>query len=100
MKDLECPYCGEWQEVDHDDGVGYEEEVAFQQTCRDCGKTYIYYTSIVYSYDPEKADCLNDGEHDFKPTHTFPKEYTKMRCSICQEERSMTQEEKEKFLAL
>lgn len=27
-KDVECPYCEEWNEICHDDGFGYEEGVA------------------------------------------------------------------------
>jgi hypothetical protein len=27
-EDVKCPYCGKYQEIDHDDGYG----------CEDCGK--------------------------------------------------------------
>ena len=30
MKDCECPYCGEDQEINHDDGYGYEENGVYE----------------------------------------------------------------------
>lgn len=96
--DLECPYCGADQEVNHDDGGGYEEGVTHQQECDECGKTYVFTTSISFSYWPEKADCLNDGgEHKWKPTMTAPKYFTKMRCTMCDEERTPTDEERTQY---
>jgi len=65
-EDVECPYCGEWQEIYHDDGQGYEEGKIHDQECDDCGKTFIFSTSISYYYDANKADCLNGGEHVWK----------------------------------
>lgn len=97
MKDIECPYCGEWLDIDHDDGYGYEEGEVFQQRCYHCDKTFTYTTGILFVYHPEQADCLNDGEHDYKPTTTVPKFFTKMRCSMCDEQREPTLEEREKF---
>ena len=97
MKDIECPYCEEWQEVDHDDGVGYEEDVAFQQECRDCNKTFIFYTSILYCYEAQKANCLNGKKHNFELTYTQPREYSRMRCSMCDEEREPTKQERVKY---
>lgn len=97
MKDIECPYCGEDQEINHDDGYGYEEGRTYQQVCRDCDKTFTYTTSISFYYDAEKADCLNGGGHDFKPTTTVPKFFTRMNCSMCDEERELTVEERGKF---
>lgn len=97
MKDVECPYCGKWQKINHDDGVGYEEDILFFQECRDCYKTFTYTALCVWSYDAQKADCLNEGEHCWKPTHTFPKEYTKMRCTMCDKERPLRKEEIEKY---
>jgi glutaredoxin len=31
--DIECPYCEKQQEIDHDDGYGYDEDQAHKQTC-------------------------------------------------------------------
>lgn len=93
MEDVKCPYCDADQEINHDDGYGYEEDEVHQQQCSECDKHFTFTTSISYYYDAQKADCLNDGEHDFNPTHTTPVEYTKMRCSMCDEERKPTESE-------
>lgn len=42
----------------------------------------------------EKADCLNGGDHDFRPTKTFPKEYTEMECAVCEARRDLTKVER------
>lgn len=97
MKDIECPYCGEYQEINHDDGYGYTENEAHQQQCHKCEKTFVYYTSIHFSYDGKQADCLNDGEHEYKPTRTNPKFFTKMRCTMCDDERDPTASERELY---
>jgi hypothetical protein len=63
--DLECPYCGESNEVCHDDGFGYSEDEAHEMECESCGKNFVFYTSISFSYSPQKADCLNGAAHRF-----------------------------------
>lgn len=94
MDDCNCPYCGAEIEINHDDGYGYCEDETYQQECHACGKTFVYTTDISYSYSPEKADCLNEGgKHDWKPIPTYPKCMTRMRCSMCNEEREPTNEE-------
>lgn len=64
-KDVECPYCGEWNEICHDDGFGYEEDVAHEMECSHCEKNFVFYTSISFHYSAEKADCLNGAAHNF-----------------------------------
>lgn len=98
MRDIECPYCNKDLEINHDDGYGYREGEVYQQECEYCQKNFTYRTSVVLYYSAEKADCLNGGEHDYKPTLTYPKEYTKMRCSMCDEERKLTSEEYDRFI--
>ena len=94
MSDINCPYCNHPQEVCHDDGEGYSEE-AHQMDCYECEKTFVFYTWISFDYTPLKADCLNEGgQHEFKPSWTAPRIYTKMRCTACQEERQCTDAEK------
>jgi len=93
MKDLKCPYCGEDLEVCHDDGDGYEQDVLHEMECGNCEKSFVFYTNISFSYEPFKADCLNDGRHVYKPTITYPKEATRMRCNMCDEERQPTEDE-------
>src|SRR3990167_9792249 len=93
MSDIKCPYCNAEQEINHDDGRGYEEDVRHEQQCGECDKYFTFTTSVLYYYDAEKADCLNGAEHDFHPNRTYPKEYTKMFCSTCEETRKPTDEE-------
>jgi len=93
MKDVECPYCGQYQEINHDDGYGYEEDRLHEQECADCENIFTFYTSIMFSYEPHKADCLNDGKHKFKPSCTAPKHHTKMNCIDCEESRPLTDKE-------
>lgn len=91
--DLECPYCEKELEVCHDDGFGYAEGVKHQMECDGCGKHFVFETSISFYYEPEKADCLNDGNHDWKPSRTYPKEFTQMECFMCGETRKPNDEE-------
>lgn len=93
MNDIECPYCGEDLEINHDDGAGYEENRLHEQQCHHCEKYFVFTTYISYSYEPYKADCLNEGEHTFKATRTYPKECTEMECTQCGERRKPTEEE-------
>lgn len=97
MKDIECPYCGEEQDINHDDGYGYKEDEAHQQQCGKCEKTFVFYTSIHFSYEPRKADCLNGAEHKYEPTSTFPSFFTRMRCAMCDDERNPTKKERELY---
>lgn len=98
MADINCPYCNHGQEVCHDDGEGYSEDEAHQMECYECEKTFVFHTSISFDYEPEKADCLNEGgNHDFQTTCTVPREYTKMRCSVCEETRPCTDAEKKEL---
>jgi hypothetical protein len=94
MEDVECPYCEKWVEINHDDGYGYDEGTAYQQHCYGCDKNFVYYTTIHFSYDAQKADCLNGEPHKYKPTSTHPNFFTKMRCEFCEHERKPTQQER------
>lgn len=96
--DIECPYCGKGQEINHDDGYGYSEDETFNQECSDCDKTFVFTTSISFSYNAEKAECLNGGKHDYKPQITYPKRYTKMECQMCGDIRLPDKEEMDEIL--
>lgn len=96
-EDVKCPYCGHPQNIDHDDGYGYNDYEIFNQYCNGCRKTFVYTTSTVFYYDVHKADCLNEGEHKWKLTETFPKCFSKMECQDCGESRNLTEEEHIKF---
>ena len=93
MSDIECPYCGEEQEVCNDDGFGYEEGVAHEMECGECEKNFTFQTSILFLYEPAKADCLNGLDHNLRPSRTYPKKFTKMRCDDCDYKRKPTDRE-------
>lgn len=100
MKDVSCPYCGHDQDINHDDGYGYSEDQTYKQNCEVCDMVFVFNTSIIYSYEVEKADCLNELKpHEFKPTHSFPKIYTEMECAICGERRKPTEDEFKSILS-
>jgi len=46
--DTECPYCGKELDLDHDDGLGYDEGVTHNQECPHCGKTFVFEVSISF----------------------------------------------------
>jgi hypothetical protein len=84
MHDVECPYCEEKQEINHDDGYGYKEDEIHEQECPSCEKKFAFTTSISYYYDVTKADCLNGGEHEMEPvTHSPPLWPDWVRCKAC-----------------
>jgi hypothetical protein len=94
MSDINCPYCAANLEICHDDGFGFEEDVAHQMECYECEKYFVFYTSIMYCYHAEPAECLNDGNHVWAPTNTYPRKHTRMYCTLCDEYRPCTDEEK------
>lgn len=94
MDSVECPYCGSEEEINHDDGGYYDQDVTHQMQCNNCEKNFVFTTSIRFTYYPEKADCLNDGKHCYVPTHTIPKVLTRMKCCMCDDTRDLTDEER------
>lgn len=97
MLDVNCPYCNADLRINHDDGCGYEEDYKHQQDCSSCGKTFVFTTYISFSYDADKADCLNGAEHDYQKVFTIPDEFSKMRCTICDDDRDLTDQERQSF---
>ena len=97
--DFDCPYCDAPFEVCHDDGHGYQEGVLHHDHCRECGKNFTFTTSISFYFEPQKADCLNGGEHIWKPSRSWPIGYSKMVCVTCDEERKPTDDEMAAILA-
>ena len=95
--DVYCPYCDAAQNIDHYDGFGYEEDVKQEMKCSECKKNFVFTTSISYDYEAEKADCLNGENHKYELTHTFPHEFSKMRCKYCDAERELTDKERTDF---
>jgi len=98
--DVSCPYCEAEQEINHDDGYGYEENELYEQQCSECGNYFIFTTSISFFHEAYKADCLNGASHNFKATTTYPKEFTMMECTMCGEKRKPTEEEMKVILAV
>ena len=94
MGTVECPYCGEEKEIDHTVEEYYDQEKTHQIQCGNCEKYFVFTTSISFFYSSEKADCLNDGNHYYVPTHTYPKAFTEMRCCMCDDTRELTNEER------
>ncbi len=99
MPDVQCPYCGSEQEICHDDGYGYEEDGVYNQECSDCDKFFVFTTSIQFSYEVGKAECLNGAPHTFKRTITAPIECTRMRCTVCNETRPLTEDERKELMS-
>lgn len=93
--EIECPYCEKEFNLNHDDGFGYEEGVKHRQECPNCRKTFVFETSIVFYYDPIKAECLNDGVHDYQLNKTHPKEFSNMQCLTCGDMRELTNQERD-----
>jgi len=95
-KDVRCPYCGEWQEINHDDGYGYAEDEVFEQECWKCDKVFTYTTSTHFYYEVGKAPCKNGGSHEFDPILGHPKEHFAGRycCKYCGEEKYNEEENK------
>jgi len=93
-----CPYCNAKIEIYCDDkDYDYDEYRIYQHQCRFCGKTFIYTTHIEISHECSMADCLNEGEHTWKPTATVPKYYTAMECTQCHKKRMPTNQEREEY---
>ena len=99
MYDINCPYCDAELEINHDDWVWFEQDELHQQQCSECEKNFIFTTSIMYLYSSEKADCLNDIEHDYKLSKSYPKQFSKMRCTMCGYERRLTDNEMNNLLS-
>ena len=93
MSDMQCPYCDAEQEVCHDDGHGYAEDVRHEHECSECEKTFVFTTMINFDYTPAKADCLNGAEHELSFRKSWPSTHSRMGCKHCDYERTATPEE-------
>lgn len=100
IEDVECPYCEKWNEIDHDDGYGYQEDEVFQQECRHCEKTFGYNTATIYHYTAIKMPCANGGKHELVDVVRYPKEFGvgKKRCVNCDEEIMVDKEASKKAI--
>ena len=59
-KDVNCPYCNHYQNINHDDGYGYSESETHQQHCKKCGKEFDFTTSIIFHYEVYKKEGVNN----------------------------------------
>lgn len=77
MSDVNCPYCGESQEINHDDGYGYDEDCEHEQRCVGCSRKFKFTTSICYYYE---ALCNGDHKMEQSPLEGHENFYTCSRC--------------------
>lgn len=78
MSEVNCPYCGHEQEINHDDGYGYDEGKMYEQECASCGNEFNFNTRIELSYD---VFCKN-GDHNLERIKVrFDRDY--FECSKC-----------------
>lgn len=89
LDEVECPYCEESFDLNHDDGAYYDESERREAECPNCGKISMVNSSCDWSFEAEKADCLNDGEHNWKKMSGVPSEFfvEMYRCEHCDEEK-------------
>lgn len=89
MRDVECPYCGEELKINRDDGSGDDEDSLHEMTCRKCEKNFVFTAATSVHYEAYKAACLNDGEHQYEKTQTYPPEFARLRCKTCGDEKPL-----------
>ena len=99
MSDVNCPYCNAGVEICHDDGYGYEEDGLFEQSCPQCEKNFAFTTTIIFHYYARKADCLNEGEHNYEKTKTYSPEFARLRCGQCGDEIPLSTEHRDEVKA-
>jgi len=85
--DLHCPYC----ETDIDDPDDcYAPETTYEHQCPACEKHFVFTVDYIRDYSAAKAECLNGAPHDYKETTTFPRQYTRLRCSMCDDHKPIS----------
>jgi hypothetical protein len=87
-REIECPYCNQWTELNHDDGYGYEEGETFNDECEHCSRVFVYTSSMTWYFDARQAPCKNAQPHDWQQIIGYPKEafIGRFRCTFCDEE--------------
>jgi hypothetical protein len=81
MKQIECPYCG----TDNYDSEFYEDpsEIDIEKECVNCGKHFLWSYTMEAIFNVTQADCLNDGNHQWKQQIRYPKTEIHIICKIC-----------------
>lgn len=64
MSDVKCPYCETGQEINHDDGYGYEEGEHHTQECTNCEKEFEFTSMMSYDYS---VYCKDNKDHVMEP---------------------------------
>lgn len=83
--DIKCCYCGKWQEINHDDGYGYEEDKLHLQECVHCGKTFGYHTMITVSHSNAiDLPCKNGHSHKFKDKNSTSPDCFNVGVAVCE----------------
>ena len=82
-----CPYCSETMD---DPDECYEPDVTYEHECPHCEKNFVFTVDYIRTYSANKADCLNGGEHNYQKTKTYPPEYARMRCTMCDDEKPVS----------
>lgn len=75
--DIKCPYCHNWNEINHDDGYGYEEGKEFEQDCSNCGKEFKFFTAISFDYE---VFCQPEDHDMEQPLDNSPDFFTCKNC--------------------
>jgi hypothetical protein len=89
MSDVTCPYCEAEQEINHDDGYGYEEGEKHEQECFTCEREVNFTTSISFNYD---VFC-KDGDHVMEPFgDKWPLMYECENCNFFERRKDETNE--------
>jgi len=97
MNNVECPYCGEENEVSHDNGENYSEDETTETECSGCEKIFQIETSVIFDHRAIATPCLNDGNHHFEQVYGCPKEVFVgvTMCRICGERKTDTAKNQE-----
>lgn len=83
MSDVKCPYCKVEQEINHDDGYGYDESKTYEQHCDYCCKPFIFTTAISFDY---QVEC-QEGDHNMEQSPCMPDLYSCENCDFYEVKR-------------
>jgi len=51
---VECPYCGQTQDMDCEDGENYQDGGRCRTSCDKCDETFMINTSVLYNREGVK----------------------------------------------
>lgn len=86
-KDIQCPYCGQWQAAAYDNR---EENKSYQHDCVACGKIFGYTIEYSPTYTEHPIPCANGEPHKWKAVWRYPGNTTQLEaCRYCNQLREM-----------